>query len=189
MTMSILFQVALVASFALAIVSVASGARGAAPAARLAAGPADEGPPRRGKRLRRGGLERGLATLGLALTPTWQRTRLVTRLGELGRGGPASWHAFLATRGALALGAIAVATAAGLLWRPAALAFLAAGAWAIWRWQEARLGPQPALAAAESAPVARRAVVPMAAPAPEPEAEPGEGPLTQRLRRESSPPA
>ena len=171
MSMSILFQVALVASFALAIASVASGARGTTPAARLAAGPADEGPMRRQKRLHVGGLERGLATLGLALTPAWQRTRLVCKLHDAGHGGPGAWHAFLAVRGAMALGAIAVATASGLLWRPSALAFLAAGAWAIWRWQEQRIAgthrepppeaPAPAVAAA--AVMERRAVVPTAA--------------------------
>ena len=136
MTIIIAFQLTLVWALAVATLAVYRGAREVSAAARLRAATGPDTPT-----LRRGGdpgLRRGLAALGLAVTPTAQRTRLVLKLTGDGHHGPEEWHDFLAQRGALALGALGVAPAAAIARPSLAVPILLVGGWIVWRGQEAR---------------------------------------------------
>jgi hypothetical protein len=137
-------QLTLVWALAVATLAVYRGAREVSAAARLTATAAPDAPALR----HTGGdpgLRRGLAALGLAVTPQGQRTRLVCKLsaaGPVGRFGTAEWHDFLARRGALALGALGCATFVAIFAPALALPTLAADGWIVWRGQEARLADE-----------------------------------------------
>lgn len=138
MTLIIAFQLTLVWALAVATLSVYRGAREVSAASRLASAPAPDAPAPRHV-ASDPGLRRGLATLGLAVTPQAQRTRLVCKLSAAGRSGPAEWHGFLAERGALALGILAVGTGVAIAAPAFAVPTLAAGGWALWRGHETRV--------------------------------------------------